>query len=219
MSIVAAGSSIDTLAKLVERLGGVPLERIRFRPYPGTATEEDVIRIEAQENRLCELVEGVLVEKPMGFRESLLAVAIAQCLREFVTPRNLGLVTGEGGMMRLFAGLVRIPDVAFISWARLPGREVPDAPIPRLAPDLAVEVLSRSNTPSEMRGKREEYFEAGVALVWMVDPEERRVTVFTSPEDSVTYGSSDVLDGGTVLPGFLLALHDLFAELDRRPNG
>ena len=77
MSIVAAGSSIDTLAELVERLGGVPLERIRFRPYPGTATEEDVIRIEAQENRLCELIEGVLVEKPMGFRESLLAVA--QC--------------------------------------------------------------------------------------------------------------------------------------------
>jgi Uma2 family endonuclease len=219
MSTVAAGSSIDTLAELVERLGGVPLERIRFRPYPGTATEEDVIRIEAQENRLCELVVGVLVEKPMGFRESLLAVAIARYLYEFVTPRNLGLVTGEGGMMRLFAGLVRIPDVAFISWARLPGGKVPDAPIPRLAPDLAVEVLSRSNTPSEMRGKREEYFEAGVALVWMVDPEERRVTVYTSPEDSVAYGTSDVLDGGTVLPGFSLPLGELFAELDRRPNG
>jgi Uma2 family endonuclease len=146
-------------------------------------------------------------------------VAIARYLYEFVTPRNLGLVTGEGGMMRLFAGLVRIPDVAFISWARLPGGKVPDAPIPRLAPDLAVEVLSRSNTPSEMRGKREEYFEAGVALVWMVDPEERRVTVYTSPEDSVAYGTSDVLDGGTVLPGFSLPLGDLFAELDRRPNG
>ena len=118
-------------------------------------------------------MEGVLVEKPMGFRESLLAVAIARHLHEFVTPRNLGLVTGEGGMMRLFAGLVRIPDVAFISWARLPGGRVPETPIPRLAPDLAVEVLSRSNTAREMRGKREEYFEAGVVLVWMVDPEER----------------------------------------------
>ena len=146
-------------------------------------------------------------------------MALAQYLREFVTPRKLGLVTGEGGMLRLFSGLVRIPDVAFISWARLPGGEVPDAPIPRLAPDLAVEVLSRSNTASEMRGKREEYFEAGVALVWMVDPEERRVTVFTAAEDSVAYGLSDVLDGGTVLPGFSLALHNLFAELDRRPNG
>ena len=218
MSTVAAGSPIDTLAELVERLGGVPLERIRFRPFPGTATEEDVIRIEAQENRLCELVEGVLVEKPMGFRESLLAVALARYLHEFVSPRNLGLVTGEGGMMRLFAGLVRIPDVAFISWARLPSGRVPNAPIPRLSPDLAVEVLSRSNTPAEMRGKREEYFAAGVALVWMVDPEDRRVTVFTSPEDSVAYDESDVLDGSRVLPGFSLALSHLFAELDRRPN-
>jgi hypothetical protein len=61
MSAVAVGSSIDTLAELVERLGGVPLERIRFRPYPRTATEEDVLRVEEQENRLCELVEGVLV--------------------------------------------------------------------------------------------------------------------------------------------------------------
>jgi Uma2 family endonuclease len=146
-------------------------------------------------------------------------VAIARYLYEFVTPRNLGLVTGEGGMMRLFAGLVRIPDVAFISWARLPGGRVPDAAIPRLAPDLAVEVLSRSNTPSEMRGKREEYFAAGVALVWMVDPDERSVTVYTSPEDSVSCGASDALGGGTVLPGFFLPLGDLFAELDRRPNG
>ena len=218
MSAVGTGSSIDTLAELVERLGGVPLERIRFRPYPGTATEEDVLRIEQQENRLCELVEGVLVEKPMGFRESLLAAALIQYLREFVALGNLGLVTGEGGMMRLFAGLVRIPDVAFISWSRLPGGKVPDTPIPRLAPDLAVEVLSRSNTPKEMQGKREEYFAAGVRLVWMVDPEDRRLTVFTSPEDSVAYGSSDVLDGGTVLPGFSLPLGNLFAELDRRPN-
>jgi Uma2 family endonuclease len=79
-------------------------------------------------------------------------------------------------------------------------------------------VLSRSNTPAEMQGKREEYFEAGVAVVWMVDPEERRVTVFTSLADSVAYGLADIWDGGAVLPGFSLPLHDLFAELDRRPN-
>jgi Uma2 family endonuclease len=215
MTAVATGSSIHTLAELVERLGDVPLDRIRFRPYPGTATEEDVIRVEQEENRLCELVDGVLVEKAMGLRESLLAVAIAGYLREFVTPRNLGLVTGEGGMMRLFAGLVRIPDVAFISWARLPDGRVPEAPIPRLAPDLAVEVLSRSNTAAEMRRKREEYFEAGVALVWMVDPNKRFVTVFTAPEASTVYSSQATLDGGTLLPGFSLSLSDLFAELDR----
>jgi len=218
MRAVAVSSSIDTLAELVERLGGVPLHRIRFRPSPGTATEEDVLRVEEQESRLCELVEGVLVEKPMGFRESLLASALIQHLREFVTAGNLGLVTGEGGMMRLFAGLVRIPDVAFVSWARLPDGQVPDMPIPRLVPDLAIEVLRGSNTAAEMRGKRQEYFAAGVTLVWMVEPEERRVIVFTGPDQGVTYAASDVLEGGTVLPGFSLAVADLFAELDRRPS-
>lgn len=218
MTSVVTTPPIHTLAELLDRLGGVPLERIRFRPSPGTATEDDVIRVEQEENRLCELVEGVLVEKAMGLRESLLAVALAHHLREFVTPRNLGLVAGAGGMLRLFAGLVRIPDVAFISWTRVPGGRVPDAPIPRLAPDLAVEVLSRSNTPAEMQRKREEYFEAGVTLVWLVDPEERVVTVFTVVDEGVVYSARERLNGGSVLPGFSLALHHLFAELDRRPN-
>jgi Uma2 family endonuclease len=219
MSILTAEPPIGTLAELVERLGGIPLERIRFHPSPGTATEDDVIRIEQQEKRLCELVAGVLVEKPMGFRESLLAVAIASSLREFVTPGNLGLVTGEGGMMRLFAGLVRIPDVAFISWSRLPGGAVPDNPIPRLAPDLAVEVLSRTNTAAEMLAKRHEYFEAGVDMVWIVDPERRRITVYTAPESGASYDVGDTLDGAPVLPGFSLDIDRLFAELDRRSTG
>jgi Uma2 family endonuclease len=219
MTSLVAGSDIDTLADLVERLGGVPLGRIRYRPSPGTATERDVIRMESRENRLCELVEGVLVEKPMGLRESLLAGALVHFLRQFVMPRNLGLVSGEGGMVRLFAGLVRIPDVAFISWARLPGRKVPDEPIPELAPDLAVEVLSRGNTPGEMRRKREEYFQAGVAVVWMIDPEQRSATVFTSPTEFAELCDRDRLDGGSVLPGFSLPLADLFSELDRRDHG
>ncbi len=217
MSILTAQTPVGTLAELVERLGDVPLERIRSFPYPGTATEEDVVRIERQENRLCELVAGALVEKAMGFRESLLAVAIASALREFVTRRNLGLVTGEGGMMRLFAGVVRIPDVAYVAWSRLPDGVVPDNPIPRLAPNLAIEVLSRSNTAAEMRTKRVEYFEAGVDLVWIVDPDQRRVTVYNAPEPGRSYGAGDTLDGAPVLPGFTLELKQLFAELDRCP--
>ena len=74
-------------------------------------------------------------------------------------------------MVWLFRGLVRIPDVAFTSWERLPGRRVPPEPIPELAPDLAVEVLSQSNTEAEMTRKRGEYFAAGVRLVWLVDPD------------------------------------------------
>jgi len=207
--------STETLADLIDRLGGVPLDRIRYRPFPGTATEQDVIRIEERENRLCELIEGVLVEKPMGLRESLLALALGRYLHEFVTPRNLGLVSGSDGMLRLGVGLVRIPDVGFISWERIPGRRVPDEPIPELAPDLAVEVLSRSNTPREMTRKLNEYFAAGVRLVWIVDPDRRVVNVFNSRTESKLLSEELTLDGGSVLPGFSLALRDLFAELDR----
>ncbi len=121
MSIVQEPPSIKTLADLLQRLGGIPLDRVRFQPAPGTATERDVVEVERREKRLCELVDGVLVEKTLGYRESVVAVAIATFLKSFVRPRNLGLVSGEAGMSRLFPGLVRIPDVAFASWRRVPG--------------------------------------------------------------------------------------------------
>jgi Uma2 family endonuclease len=217
MSAALSADPIDNLAELVERLGGIPLERIRFRPAPGTATEDDVIAaLEAPRKRLCELIDGVLVEKPMGYSESLLAALLIEVLNAFVRPRNLGLVTAPDGTMRLWAGRVRIPDVAFTSWDRMPSRRRPARPIPDLAPNLAVEVLSQSNTPAEMRLKRQDYFMAGVQLVWEVDPDARTVSVYTAPEDPTVLTETDTLDGGSVLPGFALPLRDLFGELDRQ---
>jgi Uma2 family endonuclease len=209
-------SSIRTVADLLEQLGDIPPERVWFHPTPGTATEQDVLDIERRENRLCELVDGVLVEKAMGYRESLLAVALIEFIRAFVRPRNLGLVTAPDGMIRLASGLVRMPDVAFVSWKRLPNRRIPAEPIPNLAPDLAVEVLSESNTEKEMQRKLREYFQAGVVLVWFVDPKTRAVTVYTAVDQFVVLHEADTLDGGTVLPGFTLSLRELFAELDLR---
>ena len=206
---------IVTIADLLRRLGELPADRVRFYPIPGTATVGDVVEVERREKRLCELVDGVLVEKPAGLPESVLAVELASRLRDFVKPRKLGIVTGEGGMVRLFGDLVRIPDVAFVSWDRLPGRRVPTDPVPQLAPDLAAEILSPSNTPAEMARKRAEYFTAGVRLVWSIDPGRRTVSVYTGPEAPAVLTESDTLDGGTVLPGFQLPLRDLFAELDQ----
>jgi Uma2 family endonuclease len=152
----------------------------------------------------------------MGFRESFLAIVLGSILWAFVEPRRLGIVTGADGMMRLMAGLVHIPDVAFISWNRLPNRRVPTEPIPALAPELAVEVLSTGNTPGEMARKRQDYFAAGVQLVWQVHPSARTVEVFTAPEQSTVLHEAQILDGGAVLPGFTLPLHELFAALDRQ---
>src|SRR5688500_2696479 len=205
---------VVTLRDLLERLGGVSPDRVRYEPFPGTATEQDVIRIQQSENRLYEHVEGVQVEKGMGYREWILASAILAALRAFVRRRKLGLVSGEAGMIRLFAGLVRIPDVAFVSRERLPGGKVPPEPIPDLSPDLAVEVLSESNTRAEMSRKRGEYFEAGVRLVWIVDPKTETVAVYTGPDQHHVLTRRDQLEGGAVLPGFTLALDELFAELE-----
>lgn len=206
---------IRTMDELLHALGDVPASRVRVNPPPGMATVADLLDIHAREKRLCELVDGTLVEKPMGYRESIIAIALASALRTFVVPRNLGIVTGESGMMRLFAGLVRIPDVAFASWNRLPGKRVPEEPVPTLAPDLAIEVISQGNTPAEMKRKRGEYFQAGVSEVWMVDIVERTVTVFTAVDRFTTRSNDQSVEGSGPLAGLTISLADLFSELDR----
>jgi Uma2 family endonuclease len=119
-------------------------------------------------------------------------------------------------MMRLTPGLVRVPDLAFASWDRIPGRRRPTKPIAGFSPDLAIEVLSKSNTKKEMARKRREYFASGVRLVWEVNPRARTVVVFETPDRSTLLDESQTLDGGAVLPGFVLALAELFGELDRQ---
>jgi Uma2 family endonuclease len=81
-------------------------------------------------------------------------------------------------------------------------------------PDLAVEILSPSNTADEIQRKRGEYFNRGTQLVWIIDPRARTAEVFTAPAASTLLHEADTLDGGVVLPGFTLPLRDLFAELD-----
>ncbi len=122
-------ASAETIGDLLKRLGHVPAKRVRLHPTPGTATEKDLIDVLDRENVLCELVEGTLVEKPMGYEESALAVLISVFLSNYVRPRKLGIVTGADGTIRLFPGLIRIPDVAFASWGCFPDRKRPKAPI------------------------------------------------------------------------------------------
>lgn len=212
------GPDTETFADLLARLGDISPERVLVRPPPGTAKEADVIvALEAPRKRICELIDGVLVEKTSGLRESVLTVHLATFLGTFMRPDNLGVLTGPDGTIALWPGRVRIPDISFYSWDRLPGRRLPEESLPTLAPDLAVEILSRSNTPQEMLLKRQDYFRVGVRLVWEVDPEKRTVAVYTAPETPpATLTEADTLVGGSVLPGFTLPLRDLFAELDRR---
>jgi Uma2 family endonuclease len=207
--------ALKTVADLLQRLGNIPPHRVWVRPTLGTATEGDVIAASEVHHRRCELVEGVLVEKDnMGFEESLLASILIIALGKYLDRHDLGLVAGEQGAVRLRPGLVRYPDVAFISWERLPkGKR--RQPIPRVAPDLVVEILSRSNTPEEITRKLREYFHAKVRLVWVVDPRKRIVRAYTGPETSTLLRESDTIDGGEVLPGFRLAIREWFAKAER----
>jgi Uma2 family endonuclease len=203
-----------TLVDLADRFGPMPLERICFDPWPGTATEQDVIDLHDRDRRLFELIDGILVEKAMGVMESFLAIQIAIFLGNWVMPRNLGAVLGADGMLRMVSAQIRIPDVTFIPWEDFPNRQVPNVAIPTLPPRLAVEVLSRSNTDEEMETKIGEYFQSGARLVWLVDPRAQTAQVFTAPDQSVVLTAQDTLHGGTVLPGFRLPLKDLFATLE-----
>lgn len=207
-----------TIANLLEELGGIDPARIRLVPLPGTATAKDVVAIEKRENRLYELIDGVLVEKVMGFKEAFLASVLVRWMGNFAEEHDLGIAVGADGMVKLFPDQVRIPDAAFFSWALLPGRVVPEHSVPELVPDLAVEVLSEGNTAAEMRRKLKEYFLAGTQLVWIVDPKARTVRVFTAPDESTLLRERQTLDGGKVLPGFSLPLAQLFAQLPKR-NG
>ena len=208
-------TSPETVKDLLDRLGGIAPGRVRLQPLPGLATEGDLIEVNGRKQGICELVEGALVEKPMGLVESVLAGSILAILRSFVLARNLGFETAPDGMIRLSPGTVRIPDVAYLSWARTPDRRIPEVAMSDFAPELAVEVLSPSNTKAEMARKRAEYFAAGVRLVWEVDPRKRIVTVYDAPERATVLDASMTLDGGEVLPGFALPLGELFADLDR----
>ena len=210
---------LATVADVLQRCEGIAPERIRLQPPPGTATEQDVIEINDRENRLCELINGVLVEKAVGYYEGQVAFVIAYLIERFLEDHDLGLATGDGAMSRYRPGLVYIPDASFVSWDRLPSRESPREPIPPLVPDLAVEVLSRSNTRKEMDSKLRDYFATGVRVVWEVEPRKRIVNVYRSPSDPVTLQEDDELDGGDVLPGFRVKVATIFARADGRRRG
>lgn len=199
-----------TVADLLKRLGRIPPERVHLAPQPGTATEKDVLDMERREGKLCELVDGVLVEKAMGAGESFLAIEIVFLLRQFLANHRLGILLGADGALRLWPGLVRIPDISFISWNQLPNRKVPKKPIPDLFPDLAVEVISRKNTPAEIDRKLQEYFRSGTRLAWVVDPRKRIVRVYIAPDQFQLFTEDQSLDGGDVLPGLSLPLREVF---------
>jgi Uma2 family endonuclease len=158
-----------------------------------------------------ELVDGELLERNRGSESSAVAAVLLAELLMYVRDRQLGQVLGADGGYRCFRNPrdVRYADVSFISGDRLPDGRLPKGHA-RICPDLAVEVVSPNDLFYEVERKVREYQDAGVLLVWVVNPEERTVTVHRQDGSVSRLREGAVLSGEQVVPGFTCAVSAVF---------
>ena len=158
-----------------------------------------------------ELVEGRVIRmSPVGVVHGRSVMRLGARLIGHVDARRLGIVVTEVGF-RLSSSpdTVRAPDVAFIRRERLPEGALPRG-FWKGPPDLAVEVLSPDDRPSDIHAKVAEYLERGVPLVLIIDPDECIVTVHRRSALPITLGTADLLDPDDVVPGFRCSVRDIF---------
>jgi Uma2 family endonuclease len=181
-------------------------------------TPEDLLAMPDGERY--ELVNGALVERPMGTLADWVTGQLVRRLGDFCDSHPLGYVfpVSSGG----FQGFpdsprtVRKPDIAFVAYGRFPGEELP-AGFASLAPDLAVEVISPNDLYEAVEQKIEEYVRAGVRLVWVISPQNRTVRVYRADGSSGSAREGGELDGEGVLPGFRCRVRDLFPRPPAAP--
>lgn len=165
-------------------------------------------------NILYEVVNGQVREvSPMGAFAGIVASQILRALFNFGEEKKLGLAMTEVLFRLRGPELQRRPDVAFVSFDRLPDQATldQDPPALDLAPNLAVEVVSPSNTAKEIEEKLTDYFANGVDLVWVVHPTQRLIYVYEARTRVTALAEGEELDGAKVLPGFRVKVGDLFA--------
>ncbi len=171
------------------------------RTANGTISAEVSPVMTVPDDPLYELVDGKIVEKEIGAREAEIAGILDQYLGMFARTHGFGRSLIES-IFRIdpARNLQRRPDVAFVSHARWP------------VPDLAIEVVSPTNTADHVLEKIHDYFRAGVARVWVVYPRQKEVYVYASPTRIQVLQLGDDLDGGDLIPGFQLPLAALFED-------
>ncbi len=162
-----------------------------------------------------EFVNGQIVEKPsMGANADRIATRLMTRLDIHAEAQGLGQVFGAGCGYQCFEHerrRVRYPDVSFISAGRLADGDVPDGHV-RIAPDLAVELISPHDKAYNVEERLTDVLRAGVPLAWHVYPSTRHVMVFRQGPDCTRLAETDTLDGEDVLPGFSCKVADLFPK-------
>ncbi len=159
-----------------------------------------------------ELVEGELrTMSPAGGPHGYITVELTEPLARFVREHDLGVVFGAETGFRIARDpdTVRAPDIAFVRRDRIPATGIPEGFWPG-APDLAVEVVSPSDTADEIDEKVHQWLTSGTRLVWVVKPRRKTITVYRTPTTPVVLTDTDTLDGEDVVPGFHLRVGDLF---------
>jgi Uma2 family endonuclease len=160
-----------------------------------------------------ELVDGKLVELNVSVLSGYIAGIIYSLLQPFCEAKKLGWVFPEGTSFQCFpdaARKVRKPDVSFIALLRYSAKQATTEGHCTVAPDLAVEVVSPNDLYDEVSAKVDEWLNAGVRLVWVVDPKGRTVTVYTPGTAGKVLRENDKLNGNKVLPGFRCQVRELF---------
>ena len=172
-------------------------------------TADELLHLNLPDKRT-ELVRGVLVvREPAGYRHGEVAMNLATAVHTFVRAHRLGSVLAAETGFKLFSNpdTVRAPDVAFIRADRVPSP--PPRGFPAMAPDLAVEVLSPDDRPGEVLKKVADWMNAGVLLVWVVDPVRHVARVYRRDGKESQLTARDALDGENVLPGLSIPLADV----------
>ncbi len=168
-----------------------------------------------------ELVNGKLVEHAMSHSAVWIASTILFYIRSYLIKNAIGDVFGKGGSYQCFPddpSMVRRPDVSFIRTGRLPPEQFERGHV-RVAPDLAVEVISPTDLHYDVNTKLEDYFSARIPLVWLVNPDTRTITVYRHGGDEIVrLHENDVLTGDDVLPGFSCPVTDLFPPAKTSSN-
>lgn len=170
------------------------------------ATEADLMRM-PDDGWKYELVDGEIRRvSPAGGRHGRVCTELLGRLNSHVKQHKLGYVFDSSTGFRLIGGNVRAPDVAFVSAGRLAA--VSEGYVP-VAPDLAVEVLSPDARPRYVMEKVGEYLQAGVLLIWVIDPRSATAAAYRSLTDVREIGRDGMLDGEELLPGFACALREI----------
>lgn len=174
-------------------------------------TAEELLSVPDAE--LYELVDGQLLERAMSQEAGWIAVAITTLLRVYLLRDPVGDVFSEASSYQCFPHapqMVRRPDASVILKGRLPHTQFFKGHV-RIRPDLAVEIISPSDLQYDVARKLEDYFQAGIPLVWQINPSTRTVTVYADGgRQIVLLHEGDELTGGDVLPGFRCQVAEIF---------